>query len=63
MVIGFPSEPIGGRVGVDVGLGVTVCVAVDLTSTVGDGVGVGGGVVGVQAEVNRTTLIMLNMKR
>lgn len=63
MVMGFPSDPNGGSVGVDVGRGVTVCVAVDLTSMVGEAVCVGSGVVGVQAELNRRTLITPNTKR
>lgn len=58
MVMGLPSDPKGGRVGVDVGLGVTVCVAVDRISVVADGVTVGGGVFGAQAEANRMIMTM-----
>lgn len=61
MVMGLPSDPNGGSVGVDVGLGVAVCVAVDLVSAVADGVAVGGGVLGVQEEANRMIMSMPSM--
>ncbi len=59
MVMGLPSDPNGGRVGVEVGHGVAVCVAVDLISAVG--VAVAGGVFGAQAEANRMIMIMPSM--
>ena len=50
MVIGLPSDPFGGCVGVDVALGVAVGVGIGvLTTIVGVAVGTGVGVAGIHA--------------